>query len=244
MIYEWMMDGESRNFGDALSEILLTPERYEKWGSDDRFMFFPIGSVICDRVITETLESGYEPVFINCGWRGEPLDHDLVEQSLFVGARGPHTRDELARHEVRVEVSGDPAYGLPDVIAAAEPNALAVVVRHIKDPADYDLDSMFRLRADTVLSPVVVDRHDIIEIVRTISGARFVLAGSMHAAIVAHAYGVPFAALDAGYVDCPAKWGDWFASIGLDDPVFVGDVFEGREWYSSVRHLLKDPRQG
>lgn len=241
MIYEWRMDGESRNFGDALPEVLLGEERYARWAANERFMFFPIGSVICDEVISETLDTGYEPVFIDCGWRGESLDPDLVAQSLFLGARGPHTRDELAAHDVRVQVTGDPAYGITGLVAPGKPNALAMAVRHIKDPSDYSSDSAFELKADALFTSVVESSEDVVDFVRTLSGARFVLAGAMHAAVVAHAYGVPFAALGSQYVDCPPKWADWFASIGLGEPVFVSDVFEGREWYRSVEHLLHLP---
>lgn len=233
------MDGEVRNFGDALHEVLLPPNTHKEWKEDERKMYFPIGSVICNEVISETLRLNLQPVFVSCGWRGEDLDPRLVQQCSFVGARGPHTAAELAKHGVDVPVTGDPAYALPQLFLPGQPNALAIVIKHIKDNSDYGPQTIFDLKGDALFSPVVETYEDIVEMIQQISGARFVLAGSMHAAMVADAYGVPFAPYGGNYIDCPAKWFDWFAERGYGEPIWVGDVFEGREWYKSIRHLRK-----
>lgn len=239
MIYEWKLDGETRNFGDSLYELLLPEETIYEWEEDLFIMYSPIGSTICNEVMVEGLDLGYKPTFLSCGWRGEELDPELVDQCRFVGARGPHTAAELARCGVEVEVTGDPAYELPSIIPKGDSNALAIVFRHIKDEAEYDKQSIFEYKADAIFSPVVETESDIIDLINKISGSRFVLSGSMHAAMVADAYGVPFALLESEYIDCPPKWEDWFASRGYGDPVFVGDVFEGREWYKDAIRGLK-----
>ena len=231
MLYEWKLDGVTRNFGDALNEVLLPANIRKEWIDDPERMFFPIGSVICNEVIDETLRLGAKPVFVGCGWRGEDLDQSLVDQASFHGARGPHTQAELAKRGVEVQVTGDPAYEIPKLFLRGEPNALAICIRHINDPADYNKDSIFELKADALFSPVVDGYEDIVDMIKQISGARFVLAGSMHAAIVAHAYGVPFAPFSSGYINCPTKWYDLFASIGVSEPQWVSNVVEGREWY-------------
>lgn len=231
MLYEWRLDGTTRNFGDALNEVLLPANIRKEWMDDKERMFFPIGSHIYNETIDETLRFGAKPVFVGCGWRGESLDPDLVAQASFHGARGPHTQAELAKHGVEVHVTGDPAYELPKLFPSGQPNALAICIRHIQDPADYNKDSIFELKADALFSPVVDTYEDIVEMIQKISGARFVLAGSMHAAMVAHAYGVPFAPFSSGYIDCPPKWFDWFAAVGIEEPQWVSNVFEGREWY-------------
>lgn len=234
MIYEWRLDGETRNFGDALYELLLPDDVIHGWSTDPINMYFPIGSHICNEVIFNTLQAGFKPVFVGCGWRGEKLEPALLQHCTFAGVRGPETAKELAKYGVEVEVVGDPAYQLPNIVPKGTPNALAIVVRHIKDTADYTKDSIFELKADAIFSPVVETKEDILDFVEKISGARFVLAGSMHAAMVADAYGVPFALLKGEYIDCPAKWYDWFEWRGYGIPVFVNDVFEGREWYRTA----------
>lgn len=232
MLYEWKLDGETRNLGDSLYEVLLPPMVKDDLMADQEHMYFPIGSVICNEVILECLAIGVKPVFMGCGWRGEPLDPELVQYCEFVGVRGPHTQAELARFGLEIPVVGDPAYELPKLFPAGKPNGLAIAIRHIKDDSDYNLDSVFELGADALFSPVVNDYDDIVETIQQISGARFVLAGSMHAAIIAHAYGVPFALMNSNYIDCPPKWFDWLASIEKGPPIFVNNVREGREWYS------------
>jgi hypothetical protein len=235
VIYEWKLDGEIRNFGDALHEVLIPAKQHYEWYLDEKNMHFVLGSVIDNTVIKETLRQGYKPIFHGCGWRGEPLETHLVEKCEFIGVRGPHTQEELARHGVDALVSLDPAYQLPHLFQKGQPNGLAMVIRHIKDPTETNPNTIFDLKADAIFRPKVEDRADILSFIEKVSGARFVLTGAMHAAIVAHAYGVPFALLDSEYIDCPPKWEDWLASIDYGSPVFVDNIIDGREWYNSVR---------
>lgn len=235
------MDGHVRNFGDSLYEVIAPWETRRAWSADTTHMYFPIGSVICDEVIQETLNQNLVPVFYHCGWRGEEIDPGLASLCKFKGARGPHTKEALARAGVEVEVTQDPAYRLPGLVSPGEPNGLSILMRHIEDPADYNVNTIFEYQVDAMFSPVVESVSDIIEVVEKISGARFVLTGSLHAAIVAHAYKVPFALLGADYINCPAKWGDWLASEGLGEPVWVSNLSEGREWYNSV---VRDKERG
>jgi hypothetical protein len=78
--------------------------------------------------------------------------------------------------------------------------------------------------------------HTVWGLVDQIAGASFILAGSLHAAILAQAYGVPWAAYFDGYVDAPPKWLDWGDYLGIKIN-FVRDLEEGREWWAEVgRH--------
>jgi hypothetical protein len=63
-----------------------------------------------------------------------------------------------------------------------------------------------------------------------IVSARFVLTASLHGAIVAVAYGRPFAFWDPGVVDLPFKWEDFAASVGVPCR-FVSTVAEGLRCY-------------
>jgi len=77
--------------------------------------------------------------------------------------------------------------------------------------------------------------------VERIAGAAFVLTGSLHGAILAQAYGVPWAAYDDGYIDAPAKWQDWAAYLGVR-LAFVADLAAGQQWWQSEgnRGALRD----
>ena len=235
MIYEWKKGDEVRNFGDALHEILVPQKQHYEWTFDQKNMYFVLGSVITNSVIRETLDRGLKPIFYGCGWRGNPLNSELIKHCEFHGVRGPFTQEALAEVGVDTVISGDPAYQLPQLVTPGEPNGLAIVVRHILDDTESDPNTIHELKGDAIFRPIVENREDIVEFIKKISGARFVLAGAMHAAIVAHAYGVPFALLKSAYIDCPPKWADWLASINYGSPVFVENILEGREWYNTVR---------
>jgi hypothetical protein len=234
LIYEWKLDGEIRNFGDALYEVFLDDATKENWQNNEEVMYFPIGSVIVNEVIEETLDQGFKPFFMSCGWRGEPLDKSLIKHCTFIGARGPQTQAELERVGVSVSITMDAAYAIPPLVKQGEPNGLTLCIRHIKDPTDYTPNSSFEIGTDALFSPVVQDKQDVLDLVEKISGARFILAGSMHAAIIADAYGVPYAPFSSSYVDCPPKWQDWLASINVTDVEWVGTIIEGRKWHQKI----------
>jgi hypothetical protein len=234
MIYEWKLDGVTRNFGDALHEVLLSPQQSYEWSQDDSAIHYPLGSVIVNEILEEALNLGKTPIFHGCGWRGEELEPELVKTAEFHGVRGPHTQAELRKHGIDTEVTLDPAYRLPFTYASGQPNGLAIAIRHIEDSSDYTPDSIHELGADALFSPVVQDETDILAFIDKVSGARFVLAGAMHAAVVAHAYGVPFALLGGEYINCPPKWYDWLSSIGVTDVQWVDNVKDGRNWYNSA----------
>jgi len=236
------MDGHVRNFGDALYEVFVDPETLKDWKQDEEKMHFPIGSVIHNQVIVETLELGYTPVFYDCGWRGEELDPDLVKECTFLGARGPHTQGELARHGVVVPMSLDAAYKIPKIVPKGVPHGMTVSIRHIMDDSDYSIDAALALGVDALFAPAVEEKQDVLGLIEKISGARFVLAGSMHAAIIAHAYEVPFALLDTGYINCSPKWEDWLASIEVTDVDWVDNIIDGRKWHKSA--VLKGSTHG
>jgi hypothetical protein len=80
--------------------------------------------------------------------------------------------------------------------------------------------------------------HPLWETVDQIAGAKFVLTGSLHGAILAQAYGIPWAAFDDGCVDSPSKWEDWGAYLGIEI-AFVKDLIEGQEWWGDTGKLAR-----
>jgi hypothetical protein len=67
--------------------------------------------------------------------------------------------------------------------------------------------------------------------VECIAGADFVLTVSLNGAILAQAYGVPWAAYDDGYIDAPPKWYDWAAYLGVNLE-FVTNLAQGERWWA------------
>jgi hypothetical protein len=242
MMYEWKLDtpgGYVRNFGDALYEVLLDEQQLQDWREDEDHIFFARGARITNENIERSLDYGLEPMFIGCSWVGEALKQDLVERALFVGCRGLRTQKALAAFDVEVPVMRDPAYDLPRMLPKGKSNALTIAIPHILDPDDYSDQSRHERGADTLETTVVEDYEDVERLSLMISGARFVLTGSLSVAIVANAYEVPFAVMDS-YIDHPEKWEEWFEASGLGEFVQVPNMREGREWYQS---MMKGSRQ-
>lgn len=230
VIYEWKYEGVVRNFGDALHEFLVPDDKRLQWMLSEKYCYFVIGSVICNEVIRETLDLGYKPVFINCGWRGEQLNPLLAQRCEFVGARGPDTKAELARLKIKVEVTGDPAYKIPEFLEKAPAHGKTIMVPHMKD----DFRHAYRAEwfgVDEVVQPTVTDSQSIIDLIEKISGADFVFAGAMHAGIIAHSYGIPFAPMSTSFVDCLPKWVDWAKSVDIKNVRFFQQKSQGIEWH-------------
>ncbi|MCE9629804.1 MAG: polysaccharide pyruvyl transferase family protein [Planctomycetia bacterium] len=220
-----------QNFGDFLAELFLD-ELFvlPSWPAD---AYYLVGSVIRDQRIRRTLsELHVEPTrgcvaFWGCGLRGpEGLSAEGRARAAFFGVRGPLTRDALALPADTV--IGDPGLLLPLLVEKpVAGHGRTLCVTHFHEPRQPD-DIKSQTGVDDVLSAAMPPSlPHLREMVRLIAGAEFVLSGSLHAAIAACAYGVPFAFFDSGYVDIPFKWSDFAASVCIP-PLFARTLAEGR----------------
>jgi hypothetical protein len=111
----------------------------------------------------------------------------------------------------------------------------AVVIPHLLDPTTTTADEV---GCDELLSARVWQRGrwhrrtaaTPLEVVDRIAGAGFVLTGALHGAIVAQAYGVPWAPWTGTRIDCPAKWLDWAAYLDIEH-AHVSDRRSGEIWW-------------
>jgi len=220
MIYEWLPNTGVRNFGDAMGELVI--ESIPNFVEHQNNYYFPIGSVIGDTYIEKALEANCKPIFIGCGWFGKELNPELAKQAEYRGVRGPETRSALERAGVYgARVVGDSAYvALKKLDISPKSDGKTIFVPHIDDVV-YCIKNNVRLGSDQIVSPEVRGRFAIIDIINKISRAEFVLAGSMHAAITAHHFGIPFAPVSAylrnkNDLDLSVKWNDWLASLGVE----------------------------
>ena len=246
MIWEWKTPARERNYGDALWELVgaSNDKLLESYARDATRAHCLIGSYIDNTVIDEILRSGYTPVFHNCGWRGNELDPELVARSIIMGCRGPATQRALRRAGKNIFVTADPGRYVPLVIKKPKPqrNAQTILVPHILDPRR-DTHRAENAGVDTVISPAVQTRQDVIALTQKIATAEFVLAGALHAAIIAHAYNVPFALYNGGtsrHLDCPAKWDDWLEWLGIDTAQqnHWAHSWDGINWWEKHRHAM------
>jgi hypothetical protein len=237
----WTEDRPQRNFGDALSEWVLGEALVAPWVQADRYRL--IGSAIADDIIRDDVaDCAHSPfpriAFWGCGMRSAtPVQPQLKTHCSFHGVRGPLTRDGLGLPAATV--LGDPALLLPLLHPAGPRHRQTLCVPHINEPGDRAALCQ-AAGADRVVSPLVADRQGMQALIDDLSGAGFVLCGSLHAAIVACAYDVPFAFWDTGFVDIPFKWQEFAASLGIEAR-FVDSVEAGRLWHASQRSHFRRP---
>ncbi|RJF87849.1 polysaccharide pyruvyl transferase family protein [Oleomonas cavernae] len=231
--------GEPRtNFGDYLTELLydgLFRGRTD-WIDGEIHL---IGSVISDLYVEAARAAGHRRiVYWGCGLRHP---HDLApanrKAAKFCGVRGLLTRAVLGLP--RTTPIGDPGLLLPRFYRPAPAPDFAgkaLCIRHVGTSMS-DAALLKQTGADVVLSPwISPDRAACHRLIDAIAAADFVLTASLHGAVVAHAYGVPFAYLNDRKIDVPFKWADFSSSIGFECD-FVSTVKEGR------KHHARNARQ-
>lgn len=228
----------NQNFGDYLPEILAKEFMLHPRAEADIYRL--VGSVIDSAWILRDLRhsTGSQKghiAFWCCGSRTNlPLDPKIQAMCSFFGVRGPLTRDLLKLPENTV--LGDPGllaplFHAPSKLPGYE-NRI-VCVPHIHD-AKPDAELLRISGADLVLRPeIAATELGLRQILNKIASASFVLTGALHGAIIACAYGRPFAFWDNGHVDIPFKWQDFARSVNIPC-TFVENAAEGRRTYRDL----------
>lgn len=251
----WLQGKETQNFGDYLSEILLE-DLFHEFGRDGQIVRI-VGSAIHDwfvpdaptsdtqeeAAVGETGESRKRVVFWGCGIRElGGLSSDRRDSAEILAVRGPVSADDL-RLGAETPI-GDPALLLPALYrpeVRPEFAGKTVCIPHFHDTrSDAELRTISG--CDVVLRPNIrIGRSNVFQFIDALCSADFVLCASLHGAIVAVAYGRPFAFWDSGQIDLPVKWDDFAASVGLEAR-FVSAIGEAREHYiAEIAPKLKVP---
>ncbi|QJU57624.1 hypothetical protein HL653_07320 [Sphingomonas sp. AP4-R1] len=227
----WTEEWPSRNFGDYISEYFQRTMFLAPLVQADRYRL--IGSVIDEHVLQGDLDACDAPdariALWCCGKRDDrALSSGVRDRCIFLGARGPLTVAALGLSSDTP--IGDPALLLPLLYTPKGAQAGGTIcVPHYHEPRGAQ-ELAAESGADLLLSPAVDSIEALEALIEKIATADFVLAGALHAAIVAAAYGRPFAYWNTGHVDVPIKWDDFALSLGIDMPR-VQTVEEGREVY-------------
>jgi hypothetical protein len=242
-IQHWLKGQPRQNFGDYLSELMAVRMlRYPKVEAD---AYHLIGSVIDDSYVRRELlqltgtESG-TIAYWGCGVRSEEgLSPSFRKSALLFGVRGPISRTALKLPEDTV--LGDPALLLPLIHRpdpAVDTAGRSICIPHMLDDRD-DAELLALGGADMVVRPIVDgDFGSLHHLLDRIIAADFVLTASLHGAIVAFAFGRPFALWENGHLDLPLKWRDFALSVGFE-ATFQGSLREGRDAYAEFAPGLK-----
>lgn len=233
----WLENEPVQNFGDYLSDFIF------------RELFFPIG-IACDelRIIGSCIDDCFvqsalekkggksgQVVFWGCGLRDDSgISKDSRKASRFLAVRGPLTRSILKLGD-DIPV-GDPALLMPALYVPRALSAichLTLLVPHFHDQRS-DAELKVLSGCDKILRPNIENDLDAIGyFIDQITSADFVLCGSLHAAIIAVAYGKPYGYWDSGDIDIPFKWQDFAASINTPCEFFI-NVAEAKAFYNQV----------
>ena len=242
----WKQGEPVQNFGDFLTEIFIQrvtapgPARYPRLRL--------VGSVISARDIRTDLHAIRETPhgllgYWGCGQRDEfIIEPELRARCRFHGVLGPLTR-ELLGLPVNTPL-GDSALLIPILYRprlVPELVGRILCMPHFHD-ASTDRTILQNSGADLILRPNLPASMDLLlKAIDVICSVDFVLAGALHAAIIACAYGKPFAFYTGAHIDLPFKWMDFSASINVPT-VFARNADEGRRaWQFLLAPVLQRP---
>jgi hypothetical protein len=243
----WRQGESIQNFGDFLTEIFI--RRVQAPGPARSPRLRLVGSVISAREIRADLDAvratrhgllGYW----GCGQRDEfAIAPELLARCRFHGVRGPLTRDRLGLPGSTP--IGDSALLMPILHHPRPLSELAgrvLCMPHFHD-GSADRDILQTSGADLILRPnLPASMEVLLKAIDVICSVDFVLAGALHAAIIACAYGKPFAFYAGRHIDLPFKWMDFSASVDIP-AVFARNADEGRRaWQFLLAPVLQRPR--
>ena len=243
MIYEWKSEAGLRNFGDALYSEIYSDDFLNFCRSSEKYVFFLIGSLICDDILDYAKFIDKTPVFIHCGWNGRLLTKEKAQNAIYIGYRGDETRRKLEDLGIDVVGALDPIYGLNVLdIPIEKSSGKTFFVPHISEISILTDPTIFG--CTDLLSPAIVDEFDLGLIVSKIKSADFVLSGSMHVAMLAHLLGIPFGLFSSDvtkFVDHQIKWADWLCSfkVNKEEVRFFSNLNSAQNWYLEVGKLLE-----
>jgi len=222
----------SRNFGDAMNRWFwptLLSQEFESKHPD--VIFFGIGTILQEpippnaRKVVFGSGAGYEtPARID-----DTFDIRCV--------RGPNTARRLGLPPEQAVT--DPAYLLSTLdLPPVEQTIEASLILHWQTLFRYDWQSIAN-DAGLHFIDTLADSHDVIDEIRR---SKLVLAESMHGAIIADAFGVPWVPIKTSPSVNHFKWDDWCQTIDVTyEPTSVMGPWKPlRLGRYATRRLLND----
>lgn len=230
------------NLGDYLTEAILGYMGHEfiPYGSGQEFdndgCLLAVGSLLGSWDFFDAIKG---PIDVwGTGARGPSVDSSNLSVHC---VRGPKTA-ELLNVDVPL---GDPALLLPRWIVKGQEHGKSLYIPHCSSINFVTNDEVEWVGADEVLDTTCF-RHEVEEAIRRISGSDFVLTGSLHGAIIAQAYDVPWAFCfpKGRKVVMPFRLQDWCSYLGIE-PQLVDNLAHGKLWWERHgRHgKLRDTEQ-
>lgn len=202
-VFHWT--GKHPNFGDDINLFLWEHFAPEVLSAEDNLLLVGVGTVLSDGLP----EAGAQ-VIMGSGAGYGVLPADISARNWVIyGVRGPMTTQLLGLDPGLAAV--DPAVLLPMMNTfSATPSGRRVFVPHWLTASD----TLWRDAAENAGLDFVDPRQDPAVVIQKIIDAELVVAESMHAAIIADAFGVPWVPVICTHASL-FKWQDWTASLQM-----------------------------
>lgn len=191
------------NFGDDLNGFLwphLVPELFEE---DNRQGFLGIGTIIgmkfpeIERLHVFSSGVGYLPI-----------DRNARDREVWC-VRGPLSAEQLGLGPEKALTDG--AILSPRLYPKPANSLGTVVIPHWETLLHNDWESVCRNAGMTLIDPM----GEVKDVIPKIASASLVLTESLHGAIIADTYGIPWIAFTTNKSFSVFKWTDWTRSVGL-----------------------------
>lgn len=198
---------KSGNFGDDLN-LWLWDEILPGWREAlPGHLLVGVGTLINNK-----LPRGVPKVVLGSGvGYGDLPDAELRAECRFVAVRGPGSAAALGLPTEAGIV--DPAVLIADLPAFQNipKSTRPVFVPHHASVRRADWESICQRAGIDYVSP----EEDAATVIRKLAAAPLVIAESMHAVILADAFGTPWIGVSISYLFHSAKWRDWADSLGV-----------------------------
>jgi succinoglycan biosynthesis protein ExoV len=228
-LYYWR--SREGNFGDDLNLWLWPALMPDAWSQEDGVVFLGVGSILNNRVPEGRLRVVFGS---GVGYHDLPPDYRSPNWRIYC-VRGPLSARVLdLSNELAI---CDSAVLLRTVLrpAAVDP-APVVFVPHWSSVLVGQWREACQLAGIGFIDP----RSDSRSVVTSLATARLVIAESMHAAIIADAFRVPWVPALASPTISSFKWQDWCQSLGIDYAPTPLPPSGLREW---VEHRCLPPEE-
>lgn len=223
------------NFGDDLNAWIwdeLLPG-WQGWSETTRLL--GVGTLLNARA-PQVIDTGKCKLVVGSGvgYGDVPVLQDTGPWDIRA-VRGPRSARALGLHEDLGHI--DPAMMVAgfERFSSVTPHGDIVFVPHYQTMPRYDWPSICARAGVTLLSPSLPSH----EVIAALAGAKAVIAESMHAAIIADAFGVPWRPVEISASFNHFKWLDWAESLKMELPTPV-------KFYSQldgVRHVVRQVRR-
>lgn len=202
-VYAW--ETPSGNFGDDLNDWLWADLIPGDWPEGDNVTLCGVGTIL-----TNELPSAERLLIFGSGAGYGTLPPHLHAPSVTCyGVRGPLTARLCGFGENKV--LADPAILIPDVLSKdSNLQSDVIFVPHVHSAQRADWSEICQRAGIELVDP----RGESKAVIRKLASAKLVLAESMHAAIIADAYRVPWIPVWSSREISYFKWLDWSLSVG------------------------------